>query len=109
RKIERAQSGVAKRESRHRRATEGEGRARSLSDRARARATSGRVGEGERDSVWKNSGVGKKTGRAHREICENQETFASRRSDRGRHRRSRFELDAHTGVTTAGRRAREAR
>jgi hypothetical protein len=41
--------------------------------------------------------------------AKTKKAFATRRSDRGGHRRGRLELDGHSGFAFAGGRAREAR
>ena len=69
-KIERAESGMAKRESVTRRAAKMERRTRSTPDRAGAGAASRRIGEGERDSIWQHSGAGKETGRSDGKKCQ---------------------------------------
>ena len=80
--------------------------ARTELERAQRR---GELGAGERDSIRPHSRTRKKVGRNCRERSDRQKAAAPPRgSDRGRHRSSRLQLDAHSRFALAGRRAREA-
>ena len=100
---------MAEGKGRSRRATEMERRAGSAPHRTGARPASRRTGKGERNPIWPHTGAGKKTGRCDSKNGKRSTiNVASRRSDRGRHRRSCFELDAYSSLTIAGGRARKA-
>ena len=101
---------MAERKGGDRRTAQSEGgssTARTELERAQRR---GELGEGERDSIRPHSRAGKKLARdrGEREAEKKRAPASPRRSDRGRHRGGRLELDAHPGLAFAGRRAREA-
>ena len=83
--------------------------ARRRPDRAGTGPAARRIGQSERDAIWPHPGAGTQAGRVDRERDRGRQTaIAARRSDRGRHRGSGLELDAHPGLALAGGRAREA-
>src|SRR5215472_5913027 len=85
-----------------------ERRTRGVSYRIGARAAPWRVGEGERNSVWPDSGTGEETGGCHSKNDKRSTNPASGRGDGGGHRRSRFQLDAYSSLAAARGRARKA-
>src|SRR6266404_4892504 len=90
-----------------RRSAEAEGRTRPGADGIGTGATARRTREGERAAIRAHSGSRKKAARCRREDKRRRQSFTARRSDRGRYRAGRLELDPHSGLAVAGRRARE--
>ena len=94
-----------------RRTAQAKGAARAARTELERAQRRGELAKASEIAVRPHPGAGTQTAASStaKEDRERQTATAARRSDRGRHRGSRLELDAHSGLALAGGRAREAR